>query len=505
MLVMNQIVGADGFSIMNNLRLVIVAAIFIAIIVAFFLSRIVRNRGTIKRKYMRTTNPYDDSSSEKRHAPSVVDDFYSMEDAIKEEKAGKGTAESGVEIEKESVDDLEKIETDMKDKEPARIGTRPNGIAGRAGGEDVTAKLEADIQDVRNEITTRIEGLISKIEDGEKEVVNKIKNVIDAKVQEALIKGNDRVSEALQTQRNSTALVLEKIVDSLRMEEAQAGISPSDESEKLVEKKVGFEEAEENKGTLVTLAGSLVQEALNKINGSISEALRVQRNSTASVLEGLINSLRTKEVPAVIVPSEESERIVEEKVKFEETEERDLELPDGDKDILEKLARSLQMRERSVGISSFGESKVVAEENILPEERKEKELELPPEAKEEIKAEEKEPIEAIASSWEVEENIQDKAVGESADFDIQEFLKEVSVGISPFDKSKEVVEERKPTKAVTSSEEIEEKGLYTAKGEETKEKKQEKVTGESVDFDIQEFLEELGTPPSEKDVKSERG
>lgn len=412
MLVMNQIVGADGFSIMNNLRLVIVAAIFIAIIVAFFLSRIVKNRGTIKRKYMRTTNPYDDSSSEKRHAPSVVDDFYSMEDAIKEEKAGKGTAESGVEIEKESVGDLEKIETDMKDTE-----------------EDVTAKLEADIQDVRNEITTRIEGLISKIEDGEKEVVNKIKNVIDAKVQEALIKGNDRVSEALQT----------------------------------------------------------------------------QRNSTASVLEGLINSLRTKEVPAVITPSEETERIVEEKVKFEETEERDLELPDGDKDILEKLARSLQMRERSVGISSSGESKVVAEENIFPEERKEKELELPPEAKEEIKAEEKEPIEAIASSWEVEENIQDKAVGESADFDIQEFLKEVSVGISPFDKSKEVVEERKPTEAVTSSEEIEEKGLYRAKGEETKEKKQEKVTGESVDFDIQEFLEELGTPPSEKDVKSERG
>ncbi|MEK6766693.1 MAG: hypothetical protein AABY49_10780 [Planctomycetota bacterium] len=485
---MNQIVGADGFSIMNNLRLVIIAAIFIAIIVAFFLSRIVRNRGTIKRKYMQTTNPYDASSSEKRHDSSVVDDFYSMEDAIKEEKAGKGTAETGVEIGQESVDDLEKIETDMKDT-----------------AEDVTTKLEADIQDVRNEITTRIEGLISKIEEGEKDVVNKVKNVIDAKVQEALIKGNDRVSEALQTQRNSTALVLEKIVDSLRMEEAQAGILPSDESEKLVERKVGFEEAEENKGTLVTLAGSLVQEALNKINGSIGEALRAQRNSTASVLEGLINSLRTEEVPAVIAPSEETERIVEEKVKFEETEERDLEPPDGDKDILEKLARSLQMRERSVGISSSGESKVVDEENVPPEERKEKELELPPEAKEEIKAEGKEPIEAIASSGEVEENIQDKAVGESADFDIQEFLKEVSVGISPFDEPKEVVEKRKRTEAVTSSEEIEEKELYTAKGEETKEKEQEKVTGKSVDFDIQEFLEELGTPPSEKDVKSERG
>jgi hypothetical protein len=491
MLVMNQIVGADGFSIMNNLRLVIIAAIFIAIIVAFFLSRIVRNRGTIKRKYMHKTYPYDDSSSKKRHASSVVDDFYSMEDAIKEEKAGKSTAESGVGIEQESVDDLEKIETDIKDTK-----------------EDVATKLEADIQDVRNEITAKTEVLISKIEEGEKDVVNKVKNVIEAKVQEALIKSNDRVSKALQTQRNSTAAVLEKIVESLRTEKAPAAISPSDESEKLVEKKAGFKETEEkeNKGTLGTLAGSLVQEALNKINGSISEALRDQRNSTASVLEGLINSLRTEGAPAVIAPPDESEKLVGKNVGFEETEERDLETPEGDKDILGKLASSLQMRERSVGISSSGESKFVAEENILPEKIKEKET--PPEAEEEIKAERKEPIEAIASSGEVEEDMQERAVGESADFDIQEFLKEESVGISPFDKSKEgveeKVEERKPTDAA-SSEDSEKKGLDIAKGQETKEKEQEKVTGESVDFDIQEFLEELGTPPSEKDVKSERG
>ena len=89
MLVMNQIVGADGFSIMNNLRLVIIAAIFIAIIVAFFLSRIVRNRGTIKRKYMQTTNPYDASSSEKRHDSSVVDDFIVWKMPLKKKKPEK--------------------------------------------------------------------------------------------------------------------------------------------------------------------------------------------------------------------------------------------------------------------------------------------------------------------------------------------------------------------------------------------------------------------------------
>lgn len=45
--------------------------------------------------------------------------------------------------------------------------------------------------------------------------------------------------------------------------------------------------------------------------------------------------------------------------------------------------------------------------------------------------------------------------------------------------------------------EIKEKALEADKGEEAEEKKQSTV--ETSDFDIQDFLEELGTPPSEKE------
>ena len=53
--------------------------------------------------------------------------------------------------------------------------------------------------------------------------------------------------------------------------------------------------------------------------------------------------------------------------------------------------------------------------------------------------------------------------------------------------------------------EIKEKALEADKGEEAEEKEEKKQsTGETTDFDIQDFLEELGTPPSEKDLESEK-
>ena len=58
--------------------------------------------------------------------------------------------------------------------------------------------------------------------------------------------------------------------------------------------------------------------------------------------------------------------------------------------------------------------------------------------------------------------------------------------------------DEKEVDTVTPLGEIKEKELEAAKGEEAEEKKQS--TGD----DIQDFLEELGTPPSEKDVKSEK-
>jgi len=109
------------------------------------------------------------------------------------------------------------------------------------------------------------------------------------------------------------------------------------------------------------------------------------------------------------------------------------------------------------------------------------------EVKEDVKVDEKEPIESIISTGEVEEKIPEGDVGESDDFDIEKFLEKDPVGVSSTEESGEVVEE---------------KALEADRGEGTEEKKQ--FTVETSDFDIQEFLEELGTPPSEKDLESEK-
>ena len=103
----------------------------------------------------------------------------------------------------------------------------------------IDTKPEAGIKDIKAEFTTIIEGLISKIEEREKEVVNKVENIIDTKVQEVLSKINDRIDEVLQAQKDSTALVLEKMINSLRQKEKPVDIKSSRRSKKAVGKKVG--------------------------------------------------------------------------------------------------------------------------------------------------------------------------------------------------------------------------------------------------------------------------
>ena len=177
-----------------------------------------------------------------------------------------------------------------------------------------------------------------------------------------------------------------------------------------------------------------------------------------------------------------------------------------------------------VGLSSTEEFKELVEE-VEIEEKKERDLEVQSEVKEDVKVDEKEPIESITSTVEVEEKIPEGDVGESDDFDIEKFLEKDPVGVSPTEESGEVVEEKVEFKLKEENEEdlelpaeeaaaheeidekeidtiappgdIEEKALEADKGEEAEEKKQS--TGETTDFDIQDFLEELGTPPSEKE------
>ncbi len=501
---MNHIAGVEDFNFMNNLRLVIIVAIFIGIIFVILLNKILGSRKRVKRKHMQTVNPYDDSSREERHAPGVVDDFFGMEESIEKEKSkdGESTAEPEVETEGQSVVNYEKI--------------------------------EANLKAIMDEVTTKIEGLISKVDAVEKEVLSKIENIIDVKIQEASNKINDRIAEVLRTQRNSNNPVADERVDFLRKEEVPAYIVPSEDT--VVPEEIN---GKEQTDTIVP-SGEIEK---NISEGDLGESVDFD-------IQKLL-----EEEPVGVSSSEESKELVEEEVEFEEKEERDLEAPVEDNDIVENLAGSLQMDEDPFGVLLSDESKSEAEE------KKGRDLEVPDEVKKDVKVDEKEPIETIASTGEIEENISEgdlgesvdfdieklleeepvgtsftdgsreeaeekdefkeeenepiepialsgdveekvseKSVGESVDFDIEKLLEEEPVGISFTDESKEEVkekvEESKPTETITPPEDIKEKALEAAKGEEAEERKQS--TGETVDFDIQAFLEELGTPPSEK-------
>lgn len=268
---------------MDNLRLIVIIVIFIGIIVVLLYLKSVKSGRKTERKYMHAANPYDRSSKEERHSSDVVDDSLSIEEEIK---------------------------------------------------------------DIRAEITTKIEELILKIEEGEKEVVTKVENVIDKKVQEVLGKINDRVDEVLQVQKNSTAFVLEKMIDPLRQEEKPVGIKSSKRSKKAVDKKV----------------------------------------------------------------------------EFGEKTERDLDVPDEDSDNLGTLASSLQKEEESVVIPFPDESANTEVAEEVSVKTKEDGLDIPSEVSEDIKAEGEE---QIASSEVIEENVLEVDEGDSADFDIQEFLEEL--------------------------------------------------------------------------------
>jgi len=499
---MNQIAGVDGFSLMNNLRLVI--------IVVIFFNRISEFLEKVKRKDILAVKPSDDSSREEQHAPGAVDDFPGMEEPLgqEESKGGESAAEPEVEIEGPPAVNYEEI--------------------------------EADLKAVRDEVTAKIEELISKVGAVEKEVLKKIEDVIDVKIQEASDKINDGISEAVRTQielinpvpeeieeetsegdaegsaefekkkkRDLKALVkgrdiLEKLHLFIRYHLDAFEILPFDESKTV---------AEEKKDVRVDGKESIgADTSTGEIEEKISEGDAGESVSPARLF--------LQRFLSVIIPStgKPKESVEEVEFKFkEEKKESDLEAPVEDRDILEEPAGSLQMDEDAFDILPSEESETVAGE------KKERDLEVLSEVKEDVKIDEKEPVEADTSTGEIEEKISEVDVGESDDFDIEKLLEEEPVGMSSTEESMEVKEEvefkkekeedlelpaeetvahegidEKEIDTVTPPGEIKEKELEAAKGEGAEEKKQS--TGD----DIQDFLEELGTPPSEKDLKSEK-
>ena len=447
MVILNQIVGIGDFSIADNLRLIVIAAIFIGIIVVLLRIRFARNGEKTNGKYV----------SEEKDSEDIGD----LEDVL----------ESTEETVEEPVVNSETIEEKIKNLE-AEIITKIAAVI-----KDVRAKIDtkfiAETENIRAEFNAKIEQLISKIEEREKEVANKIENVIDTKVQGALNKMNDRIGVALHTQKSSTASVLEKLVDSLRTEEASVG-------------SLTFEKAEE-------------------------------RESDASVKDqGLLGDLETSlqmnEGPVSTSFSDESTAVDEDIVIPEEIEEEELDVPSEDKTDI-KLEENVSegamgdaadfdmqefLDEEPVGISSSGESNVAVEEDIVPEGIEEDELDVPSEGKADVKLEIKKPI---ASPDVNEEKVSEGATGGTADFDMQEFLDAEPV-VSSSAESDVVVEEDIVSEAIAEDE------LETPSEDKAGEKVEKKVSGEAVgdsaDFDIQGFLDELENLPSENDSETEK-
>ena len=517
---------------MDNLRLIVIAAIFIGIIGVLLYRRFAKSGRKKESKYMRATNPYDSGSKEKRHSAGVVDDFMSIEEKIKAEKGeeSEDISEQAVEEEEEPVVNFEKIEEIIKSSE-AEIITKFAAVI-----KDVRAKIDtkltAETENIRVEFTTKIENLISKIEEREKEVVSKIENIIDTKVQEALNKMNDRVGAALHAQKNSTASVLEKLVDSLRTAEVPAGDSASEKREKVVEEKVDCEGVEKkdfwsmlketsvkDKGILGELASSLqTDDASDSVSSSDESKAAVEEPVGSSSTGGSNASVDEDIVPAEI-KEEELEVLSEDNagVKLDakeliaspgENEEKVSGKAVGDSADFDMQAF---LNEEPVGSSSTDGSDASVDEDIVPAEIKEEELEVLSEDNAGVKLDAKE---LIASPGENEEKVSGKAVGDSADFDMQAFLNEEPVGSSSTDGSDASVEEDVvPTEIKEESSEVpsedkadvklEAKELIASSGE-IEENVPEKEEGDSADFDIQEFLDELENLPSEQNPEAEK-
>jgi hypothetical protein len=404
MFILNQIAGIGGFGIADNLRLIVIAAIFIGIVIVLLYLKTSKSGRKAKLEYVQAANSDDSSGKKKRHSADAdaQDDFLSIEE----------------EAEVMPVVNLDKTVTDIEEME-----------------EGIDTKQEVDTKDVMAEFATKIEGLISKIEDVEKVVIRKVENIVDTKVQEVLSKIDDKIDEVLRSQEGSNALTSVKKINSLRQDEEPV-----------------FSET---------------QEAID------------DRDATSEAL----NTLPIEEKPIEIESFTQSKTVAAKKA------ESGLDVSDEDSDILGELASSLQMEVEEVS-----------------EETNKEDLEITSEAKEDIKTEEEEPI---ASSEKIEKSDSGEMAGESDDLDILDFLKEDSIGISLPDESsangeiaelpEEIKEEFLEIPSEVNEDEKVEKEEPIASSKVKEKNVLEVDEGDSADFDIQEFLEELENLPSEKD------
>ncbi len=414
MVILSQIVGAGDFSLVDNLRLIVIAASFIGIIALLLYLKFANSGGKADGKYI-----------SKEKAGENINDIAN---------SAEGTGEG-------SVVGFDVIDEKIKNSEA-----------------EIVAKFEAVIKGLRAQVDTKltaeVEGLVSKIEEREEAVVKRLENVIDRKIQEALNKMSDKVGDVLYAQKSSTAAVLEKLVDSLRTEEIPAGSLASVKAEKDIE------EISEIQGSKATGLSNI--EEASKLNETECEPAGV---SGANKLQ--------EEKP--FISSDISEGAAENTA---------------DVDMQEFL------NETPVEISSTDEPDTAVDGGVVPTEIKEEELEVQPEDKADMGLEENE---QITSPGKNEGKVSGNVVEDEGDFDMQAFLDAEPVSILPSGESS-VVEEGVVSEGVAGQEEPSEDNANV----ELDDMVTGGMVGDSADFDIQEFLDELENLPSENDSEAEK-
>lgn len=251
------------------------------------------------------------------------------------------------------------------------------------------------------------------------------------------------------------------------------------------------------------------------LNDRIGAALHDQKDSTASVLKKLVDSLRTEGTSISSLASE----ALSQSPSPQQQGEKELEVSsEGKADInLEENVSEgniegdadFDMQDfldgEPAGISSSDESNVAVEEDMVSDVIAEGELEMPTEDNADVGLDAKE---QIASPEGNEEKVSGEAVGDAADFDMQEFLDAESVDIASSDESNVTAEEDVVSEAIAeggseapSEDKVEAEGQI-ASSEGIKEKAPESSGGDASDFDIQGFLDELENIPSENDSET---
>ena len=531
MLIMNQIAGADSFSLMSNLRLVVIVAIFIIFIVVLFYNRILGSLKSVKQKDKQAVSPSDDSSREERDASDVVGDFFGKEESTEKEesKVDESAAEPEVEIEDQPADDSSREERDAPGVTGDFFDIEEFTEKEISKGGESTAEPEVEIEGRLADDSSREErdapgaaGDFLDIEESAEKEISKggestAEPEVEIEVQPSV--NYEKIGADLKAVRDEVTAKIEtdlkavegEVTTKIEAELKAVGGEVTTKIEGLILKVEAVEKEVLNK--IEDVIDAKIQEASNKINDRISETVKTQIDSINPVTEEREDSLRKEEVPEEIKEKEQTDTIVL-SGEIEGKKERDLSALVKDRDILEKLHLFVRYHLDAFDIMPFDEAKAVAE------------------VKKDVKVDKMESVEAITPTGKIEEKKSTGAAGGSVGPARLFFQKFLSAGKPSTEEPKELVEEKVESEkekerdletsvedrdileklagslqmgedsfdilpseeSKTVAEEKKEKDLEVSSEVKEDVKVEEKISegdvGDSVDLDIEKFLEE---------------